>query len=144
MNLRHYGSWVYDEGLFEPIRDIHWTKPGGGLWTSPLDSEHSWERWCLAENFSECDTYFDLTFEGRVFTIDSLCDLEKFQWIRDTQKKIHGMEYPSFEALLPDYDAVHLTVQGEIDTRFSRPHNLYGWDCESVLVMNKECIWITS
>lgn len=45
--------------------------------------------------------------------------------------------YPDFEAMIRSgIDAIWLTPKGERETRFSHPKNLYGWDCESVLIMN--------
>jgi len=46
-----------------------------------------------------------------------------------------------FESLANHYDAMWLTETGEISTRLlCQDRNLYGWDCESVLIFNKECI----
>jgi hypothetical protein len=39
-----------------------------------------------------------------------------------------------FEKLAQDYDAMHLTKRGQIETRFSYDVNLWGgWDCESTV-----------
>lgn len=45
-----------------------------------------------------------------------------------------------FEKLSQDYDALWLTRKGESDTRWDMEFSLYGWDCESVLVMNPYCV----
>ena len=37
-------------------------------------------------------------------------------------------------------DAIYLTKSGVNNTMYSFPKNLYGWDCESVLVINKKSI----
>ena len=38
-----------------------------------------------------------------------------------------------WEQISKEYDAVMLTEEGEIITRFSTPLSLHGWDCESTL-----------
>ena len=130
--LRHYGANQFDSSKFDPIRDQQFVKPEGGLWTSPINSEYGWKEWCLAEDFGDLTKHFDVSFSGNVLVIDCLKDLEQLEWATIADM-IH---YPLFEPLVSSgVDAVHLTVRGQDQTRFSRPHNLYGWDCESVLVM---------
>ena len=52
-------------------------------------------------------------------------------------KIYEGYYYPDFEGMVrAGIDAIWLTAHGESATRFSRPYSLYGWDCESVLIMN--------
>jgi len=48
--------------------------------------------------------------------------------------------YLDFEQLSKTYDAVWLTYNGERKTRYSNP-DLYGWDCESVLILNKNSVY---
>jgi len=38
-----------------------------------------------------------------------------------------------WERISKEYDAVMLTEDGQVHTRFSRPLSLYGWDCESTV-----------
>ena len=48
---------------------------------------------------------------------------------------------PDYEAMITDgVDAIYLTERGQRETSYSVPANLYGYDCESVLVMNPDCI----
>lgn len=37
-------------------------------------------------------------------------------------------------------ECIHLTESGQWNTRLTRPLNLYGWDCESILILNESCI----
>lgn len=49
----------------------------------------------------------------------------------------------NFELLSQDYDMIHLTANGERVTRncdVDYPVCLYGWDCESVLILNQKII----
>jgi len=134
MELIHYGASEYDPELFTPISDIHYyKKPNGGLWTSPVGSEYGWKEWADDNKWGDTDSNFTIKFKGNVFKIDSYEDMLLLPWVDN-----HGV---LFEALIAcGYDAVHLTVKGEKETRYSDPKGLYGWDCESVLILNKECI----
>jgi hypothetical protein len=137
LKLIHYGSPRYLSRLFKPIKDKHWIKPDGGLWTTPVDSEYGWNRWCAESNFGDCRKCFGLKFFGTVVTVDKVKDLDQFQW----EELLPGFEFPLFEPLLKaGVDAIHLTAEGQWRTRLSFPRNFYGWDCESVLILNKKSI----
>lgn len=45
------------------------------------------------------------------------------------------IEYPDFELLAKHFDVIHLTENGQYETRLNHP-DLYGWDCESSLWLN--------
>lgn len=44
-----------------------------------------------------------------------------------------------YEKLAEVYDGMLLTEKGETTTRYS-PISLYGWDCESIVLFNLDCI----
>ena len=44
------------------------------------------------------------------------------------------------EQLSKKYDAIWLTLKGFNETHLSFPLNLYGWDCETVFIMNPNCV----
>ena len=139
LELIHYGANKYFPEKVTSIRDDHWIKPKGGLWTSPVNSGYGWRHWCEDNEFnaSLLKKSFQLRFEGCLLTIDSVQDLEKLPWIDLS----YGRCFPLWEAIeFCGVDAIHLTERGEQETRFSSPHNLYGWDCETVLVMNVACL----
>ena len=49
-------------------------------------------------------------------------------------------KYIDFEKLVKiGIDAIWLTEKGINQTHLSQPSNLYGWDVETVLVLNKKC-----
>ena len=52
------------------------------------------------------------------------------------------MKFPDFEKVALEFDAIHLTTRGMMETRFTpfETPDLYGWDCESVLVLNRDVI----
>ena len=140
MRLIHYGSSEYNRKSFRPISDkVAWNKPDGGLWTSPVGSEWGWSDWCKAEDFGDLSKHFELDFFGTVLTIDSVGDLDKFHWFDGGGLPLHV----SFTSLCVKpfvYDAIHLTEKGEQATRLTSPKHLYGWDCETVLILNPDSI----
>lgn len=136
LTLIHYGSERFEKKLFRKIINNDWTKPIGGLWTSPTGSTYGWKEWCLQEDFriDSLSSHFKLKFtkEARVLLIDSFPDLEKLP-----KRKVN---YLDFEKISNKFDAIWLTEKGQWETRFTRPFNLYGWDCESILVLNPESV----
>ncbi len=154
MKLIHYGAKSYKRDLFKSISDIPFSnKPDGGLWTSVIGSEYGWKEWCEENSFGKLDSSFELEFEGSVMKIDSIADMNRLPWINSNGIDI---DFVSFQALcVPTfyYDAIHLTMLGEERTRFpistmkererskfSLTRSLYGWDCETVLIMNPNSI----
>jgi len=130
----------FDIKKFQPVKNRMHIKPKGGLWASPINSEFGWKDWCKIESFGDLSYSFEFLFEGNVFVVDSLKDIESIPWIELNYYpviKSPFTKFPDFEKiLLLGYDAVLLTRKGEQETRFSEPVCLYGWDCESVLIMN--------
>jgi len=116
-------------------------KPQGGLWCSPLDLEGGWIDWCRAESYGDIDheqrVILDVDTSNFV-VIDSVEDMEtKLPWY-----EIHVLfQAIDFEAMVQDgVDGIHLTEKGQRETRFTWPTSLYGWDCETILILNERCI----
>jgi hypothetical protein len=138
MDLIHYGACAWDRSKFNPIVDQHWIKPSGGLWTSPKDAEFGWKHWCLGDDYNteSLSSSFSIVFEGNVLVIDCEEDLDKLVWVQLT-----AIPSISFETLQRSgVDAIYLTWKGQCATRWSSPRDLYGWDCESVLIMNPDTL----
>lgn len=134
---------------FNPVknRPLGWVKPDGGIWAStllPLEENLSaWADWCIGENYAlnklcSC-CVFKLNSSARIAEIDCFADLQKLI----AKYRVNGFfeqKYLDFEKLSKDYDAIHLTDNGQWATRLTAP-NLYGWDCESYLIMNPSVIY---
>jgi hypothetical protein len=112
MKLIHFGSPFYKSELFQPISDVpFFNKPKGGLWTSPASSKYGWREWCKEESYGDISEYFNVRFNGTVFKIDSVADMEKLPWIECNE--IHFVSFQALCALNFTYDAIHLTVKGQ-------------------------------
>ena len=137
LNLITYGNGEeFVPSKFMPVENIpFFVKPKGGLWASPVNAARGWSEWCKSEEFGDLSNNFTFVFDGNVFVIDSLRSATSMPWIGHNY-----MKSPDFEKMIEQgYDAIYLTEEGQIKTRFSTP-SLYGWDCECILIMNPECI----
>ena len=127
-------------GEIEPVKNTKFVKPLGGLWTSTFTPEKrypsAWIEWCVHEmpQWLEGINCFLLTprADARVYIIDSYADLVRLYERFGISKEL-VFTVMDWEEIAKHYDAVMLTEKGEVDTRFSRPLSLYGWDCESTI-----------
>lgn len=137
--LRTYGCGdTFDISKFRSVVNVtygHHKPADGGLWTSPVESEWGWRQWGESENYGNFDHSFDVEFAGSVYEIDNYADLEAIPKGNTERKFTTAID---FERLVNEgIDAIHLTIAGQIATRFiDRPFNMYGWDCETVLILN--------
>lgn len=142
--LVHFGASEYKPEKVGKIVNSRWVKPNGGLWTSPVGSDYGWEKWCRSEEFriENLSEHFLLRMktDSEILIIDSLEDLLKLPRL-EKGEGFYGRMYLDFEIISNKFDAIWLTVKGQWETRFSRPMNLYGWDVETVFVMNPESVY---
>lgn len=147
MRYIHYGADKYEPGKFKPIVNCNydWTKPrSGGLWASPVDAEWGWKQWCSSEDFETERLVSSFTFtlspEARVCHVRTINDLRK---LPKRQHMINSMYYLiDFEKAMQEYDAIELHLSEDIGDSWegSLYFKLYGWDCDSILIMNPEVI----
>jgi len=136
----HYGATQYKPELFKPIKnELYFVKPNGGLWASPVDTDIGWKDWCEQEDFRDCSESesfrFKLDDSANVLIIDSVEQLLNLP-------KLESMSLSSwinldFERLVKDgIDAIQVNISNDYDLYYK----LYGWDCDSILIMNKDMI----
>lgn len=134
----HYGHNEYNDKLFKEIKNKGFVKPTGGLWASSITACYAWKDWCRENNFRECieDNSFKFKLKPgtRKLTIDNhkqLLDLPnldvpyRFTWVT-----------LDFEKIKEEYDAIEVLISNDPRLYW----DLYGWDCDSLLVLNKDCI----
>ena len=130
----HYGHKEFSLDRFNPIVNCeHFPKPTGGLWASNVDATFTWRDWCERENFRECDPENSFTFTLRdharvlrIADVKQLGDLPK-------QETWHTIwDTLDFEKLMETYDAIELDLSADFELYW----RLYGWDCDSILIMN--------
>ena len=115
-------------------------KPKGGIWASPLKARFGWKHWCDVEKFGDISSQYPIIMDldtTNFIVIDRGSDLDKLSWY----KIFEVLEAIDFKELVNQgIDGIYLTRRGEAETRFAFHRNLYGWDCESVLILNERCI----
>lgn len=142
----HYGDVAFDSDKFVPVKNQEWgaAKPTGGFWASQIDSEWGWKQWCESEEFcvDELSQHFTFTLkeDARVCHIKSVEDLYRLpKW----QGIFKSTWYPiDFEKAMENWDAIQLHLSDEVkdDWLEGLYFKLYGWDCDSILIMNKNIV----
>lgn len=142
----HDGHSNFDINLFKHIScRENFNKPLGGLWASPVDSSYTWEQWCLDNNFNYTigeDKYFQgeqfrfkLKDNARLLSITSAKQLDELPQIKnDLTSNIYKIL--DFKKLEEEYDAIEVLISMDHQLYW----DLYGWDVDSIVVMNPDII----
>ncbi len=135
----HYGHKKFEKDKFIEIQNQIFNKPIGGLWASPINSKYGWKEWNESEKFVECNEFNSFKFQlkkgARILEIDSHEVVLKLP-IQGKYDMCHLMLPIDFEKIKNSYDAIEFLI-----TKDRRLYwDLYGWDCDSILILNKECI----
>lgn len=137
----HYGHTAFIPEQFNPIQNRYgMTKPYGGFWASPKDAEWGWKDWCEAEEFRECKESnsfcFTLRDDSKVLTITNTEQLRSIP-----QQNCEGF-LMLWKAL--DFETLESSGVDAVEVNLSADRNLYyelyGWDCDSILIINPETI----
>ena len=74
----------------------------------------------------------DPKLDARVLVIDTYEDLERVveRWPDSDELRLR---FPAWHQIASEFDAVHVSDEGQSRTRLTAPLNLYGWDCETTL-----------
>lgn len=136
----HYGNSKFDINKFSAIRNRGvFPKPFGGLWASPVDAEFGWIQWCEQEDFahykSDNKFQFKLSDNARVLEIHSVEQMRTLI-TEDMYIVRFGVYVLDFEKLTHEYDAIELFIS-ETPSLYN---NFYGWDCDSILILNPNVI----
>lgn len=146
----HYGHDKFDIDLFNPIKNrFMFPKPNGGFWACKKNYDYPWSKWCEDANYIYDNQFlsfeFDLIKDAKILTINKHKQLKKLPKNKETiamEKNIHifksefNIRYLDFEKLSLKYDAIEVLISKDRDLYFS----LYGWDCDSILIMNPKII----
>ena len=140
----HYGSKQFDKNKFKPIENMpNFSKPRGGFWASDVNAEFGWKEWNDNENFRECNVEnsfkFTLNPNARIYEINSRYEAENMPQQGGQINRHYDILgcYPDFEKIVAmGYDAVEVTLSRD----WGLYHALYGWDCDSILILNKDIV----
>ena len=143
----HYGATKFDPLLGFPIKNEYcWVKPKGGPWASRKNASFGWKDWCAREEFRECteDCSFEFVIkdENRIATISTLQQLRRLPRIENS--RLASSYLIDFEKCLRlGIDAIELCWYGEEFANVASGDlyfELYGWDCDSIVVLNPDVI----
>ena len=153
MNLISLGIDEIRKDQFKVVKNSRRSnKPNGGLWTSPIDSKYGWYDFVVGEQF-RCDHYLNkmvlitLKPDAKILKISSAIDFDCCPYINENL--IFGHDIFSkfrridFETLSMYYDGIWITLEAMEDLEERHKYvmgDLYGWDVETVLLFNLDCI----
>lgn len=113
-------------------------KPRGGFWTSTYDADYgsAWVSWCVAYRYNDPLelhwTVLHARKSARVAVVDSVGELGAL--IERYPRILRHHRGLDLELLAQEYDGLHLTTQGYLETHSKRSGpKLFGWDCESTV-----------
>ncbi len=155
----HYGCSAedFDISKFETVRNrSFWAKPTGGFWASPtscgkIGRSFYWKAFCEREEYDPQEKslhnkfYFCLDINAHVVRIESMdtyralpkivyedCATGRKEELIDfeecVRQGIDAIEY-AYSAVLKDEN-----IKEEME------RNMWGWDCDSILIMNPKII----
>lgn len=144
----HYGHTKFEKDMFCPISNRElFTKPNGGLWASPVDAKFGWKDWCNAEKFRKCKKSNSFTFTLRgnavVEHIRSVSDLDALPKVKSTYELWCQLDFERLLEIGIDAIELHMSEEVFIDGLYPMNtlyHQLYGWDCDSILIMNPDVV----
>lgn len=154
----HCGSDHFDKNEFVPVKnnDIPWFKPKAhtGLWASPADSKNGWYDWVVNNLYDSpggryaSHFIFTLKPDSKVLYIVDSTTLRiayrKYNIPKEKYKDeimFNPNEFkPDFEKIVKDgYDAIHVQIfSGPNDFLEGTYWGMYGWDVDSLLVLNPD------
>ena len=136
----HYGSRKFDRSKWTPISNRMWmTKPLGGLWGSRVGDKHGWANWCRENDF-RLDSLkhgkfkFSIAPGANVLELKSREDFVGKPWFQVYTSCFTANFINFVEMAAAGVDAVEVT---NIDDLY---FDLYGWDCNSIVVLNPEVV----
>lgn len=141
MQYIHYGDDNFDINKFIPISNrSEATKPFGGFWGSRKNTDFSWKEWCTEIDLKSKDLtkkiQFSLSNGAKILVINNIKLLDKLPQNEENHIVNKLFVTLDFEKLSKQYDAIEVLISE--DERLYEL--LYGWDCDSILVMNPNVI----
>lgn len=142
----HYGAEAFDLGKFKKVSNCdYFSKPYGGLWASPIDAKEGWKTWCENENFEPHSGFdkhfcFELAKDAKVYHIRKADDIYELPLLA------YSMAVSTicidFEEASKSWDAIEVHISEDTATEYTNSVYwlLYGWDCDSILIMNPNII----
>ncbi len=141
MKYIHYGDDKFDINKFNKVLNRpESTKPFGGFWGSRKNAVFGWKEWCTEIDLKSKDLtkklQFSLLENAKILVIDNIKCLDNLPQNEDNHIVNKLFVTLDFEKLSKQYDAIEVLISE--DERLYEL--LYGWDCDSILVINHNII----
>lgn len=139
----HYGHKEFDINKFEAPKSRQWgNKPRGGLWASRTDAKYGWKQWNNESGFTTCREdnafMFKISDKANVLYINCVEDVHLLP-DQKVDLELTCFKTVDFEQLMSDgIDAIELNLSNDQYLY----NTLYGWDCDSILILNPNIIEI--
>ena len=135
----HFGNTKFNKERFVIPKNRNFgNKPIGGLWASPENADFGWKEWNDVEHYVECDPdnafRFKLKKGTRLYEIHSKKDADMLPVVENNMALLYlgiGMDTYDWEAIAKECDAVMY---------YEHSKCMYGWECDSILVLNPDVI----
>lgn len=146
MKYIHYGSNKFDKNLYVPIKNnIEFPiKPIGGFWSSKIDSNYGWYQYCKDNDFHierlNKSFVFNIKKDSNILVINNGKDLLSLPYYYKDFKYLYKID---FEKMFEDkIDVLEINISADLNSKyFERLYWLmYGWDCDTVLILNPDII----
>lgn len=137
----HYGHQEFDVSKFQnPQNSLLRNKPCGGLWASKANAKFGWKDWCEQNEFDWCNLkqsfVFKISDKANILYINCVADVDKLP-DQKTDLSLTCIKTVDFEQLIADgIDAIEFNLSHDWDLYMA----LYGWDCDSTLILNPNII----
>jgi hypothetical protein len=151
----HYGTDTFDRERFQTARNRDngfgtsiKPMPGTGLWSSPLGTKYSWKNWCEDQVFNtdKLDKWiiFKVRHPEKILLINSR---ESLDGLFKNYGKVAMYDKPfylanpalDFEKMIADG---YVGMEIRISDYFRIYDELYGWDCDSIIIFYEDEIEI--
>ncbi len=135
----HYGSDTFKPELIHGPHNDTWNKPKHALWASDENAEYGWIDWCIHNDYGNIpeDPHFRFKLKSyaKIFYVDSLGkESELPKWGSHFSMKFYDFDKLKSEG----YDAVEVNISACDDLYMQ----MYGWDCDSIAILNPEVVEI--
>lgn len=144
----HYGSTAFNSRQGFPIRNRdYWVKPEGGLWASRKDASFGWKNWCEEEEYRDCNVSnsfeFTLRNDANIAVISTLSQLQTLPEMKHVRFTPISYCIDFEECVRHGVDAIELCWYGEEYKKIKGEDlhfTLYGWDCDSIVILNPNIV----
>lgn len=129
----HYGSEKFDADCFKIAKTKHlkdgpWIKPTGGLWASRADSYCEWKN-CFAFKLKPKTKIFNIKSKEDIETLEKIGVYENYGY---PDRCLYGINIDPL--VKSGYDGIEVFMNNELYW------DLYGWDYDSIILFNSNCI----